>query len=852
MSDRFSRLTRHLRPHLSALGRGLGRQLAPAARLARLDTSVLRAWLGRVSAVRDALGPAESMGYTRLIVAVTERDPDIARIIAYTLPDHLARVARDERPRYLSLLRAVMNERITALPLVIRTLPDLLERLDDENLASYLTRGMALHRQSSRKAESFFKMESDESHRVADEMRRGTALSSVRRVLTLYARAHCGETVQIRPGGARAFTDGRHIYLPESMDHFGDERDFLIYRVLTARNAGYLEFGTLDLEVDALDGEWPAPRPDELETERLLRGFGNTAIARDLFTIFENARVESRVRDEYPGIRRDMDALDQLWRPPRPTSETLAPVERVIEWLYQTATRSAPTALDDPDQQQAAQSAASILSMVTGPGATVLDSARALQRAYPILDAMLRKVQDDERNPIDPDQDGSAGGGSEGSGDRSSDADARAPSMEPRGAGHSGEDDDDLPGYQPLRDDPLSGSLQTGEMSDADRQSEQQIRDLLAAMRESQPEASPQQARARARESGTTYEEMAAFLDRMQAPAGPQTEETAAPDPPTPGERSRTVQRSLDEGDGTPGKTFLYPEWDADIEDHKPRWIRLTEHTLPAGDPAFVQRVREEYGPLVRRLRQAFEALRPEAIRRVRGVMDGEEIDIDRAIAARLERRSGGSPSERIYTRRLRQERDVAVAFLLDMSSSTNEVANADGKRVLDVEKEALVLIAEAVDAIGDACAIYGFSGYGRDSVAFYVAKDFTDRWDSRVAERVGRISWKMENRDGAAIRHATSKLAAWPARVKLLLLLSDGKPLDCGCDHYADFYAQEDTRMALREARTQGIHPFCITVDPHGQEYLSRMYGEYGYTVIDRVEALPTRLPRIYRRLTR
>lgn len=394
----------------------------------------------------------------------------------------------------------------------------------------------------------------------------------------------------------------------------------------------------------------------------------------------------------------------------------------------------------------------------------------------------------------------------------------------------------------------MSGAMQTDRLSSADRELEEQARSLLAAMREAEPEASLQQARDRARADESSYDEMAAFLDRTEAPAGP----LAGRRDPEADRVAAERQSSLDEGDPSARESFLYPEWDADIEDHKPRWIRLTEHILPPGDPEFVERVRREHGPLVGQLRRAFEALRPEAVRRVRGVNDGDEIDIDRAIAARLERRSGGSPSDRIYSRRLRQERDVAVAFLLDMSSSTNELANAEGKRILDVEKEALVLIAEAVDAIGDSCAIYGFSGYGRDSVAFYIAKDFEDRWDSQVAERIGRISWKMENRDGAAIRHCTTRLAASPARVKLLLLLSDGKPLDCGCDHYADFYAQEDTRMALREARTQGIHPFCITVDPHGQEYLSRMYGEHGYIVIDRVEALPVRLPRIYRQLTR
>lgn len=161
-------------------------------------------------------------------------------------------------------------------------------------------------------------------------------------------------------------------------------------------------------------------------------------------------------------------------------------------------------------------------------------------------------------------------------------------------------------------------------------------------------------------------------------------------------------------------------------------------------------------------------------------------------------------------------------------------------------------MIAEAVDAIGDACAIWGFSGYGREHVAFYVAKDFDDSYDDRVRERIGRITWKMENRDGAAIRHATARLREHPARTKLLILLSDGRPLDCGCDHYYDRYANEDTRVALREARKGGIHPFCITVDPRARKYLEELYGEVGYIVIDEVESLPRRLPTIYRRLTR
>jgi nitric oxide reductase activation protein len=280
--------------------------------------------------------------------------------------------------------------------------------------------------------------------------------------------------------------------------------------------------------------------------------------------------------------------------------------------------------------------------------------------------------------------------------------------------------------------------------------------------------------------------------------------------------------------------------------------VQLTEYRLEPESAEFVDQVRATYGPLVDRLRRSFEALRPATPQRQRGLTDGDALDMDRVVEARVARRVTGEMTDRLYSKRLPNRRDVAVAFLVDLSSSTNEVANQEGKRIIDVEREALVLAAEAVDAIGDDCAIYGYSGYGRDDVAFYIAKDFQDAWDDDVRQRVGRMSWKMENRDGAAIRHATAKLSGWPAKVKLLVLLSDGKPLDCGCDHYTDTYAQEDTRVALQEARQSGVHPFCITVDPHGRDYLRRMYGEGGYTIIDRVELLPERLPALYRRLTR
>ena len=633
--------------------------------------------------------------------------------------------------------------------------------------------------------------------------------------------------------------------------------------MLTARNAGYIEFGTLDLQLDRVpwggdappdwgsaytggQAGWPAPQDDELELERMIRGFPNPALARDLLTVLENARIESALRREYPGIARDLDRLGQSWRPDRPDFQGLAPAEQVVEAVARVARGLPVPAIVDSRVRDAVEVAQEAVDAVRAEGADVHTTVAAIWMAYLPAHALLVRADPSDDDRIEM-PDGPPGQGAIGGDDGGRDAESPGGPVDSPTRPSQDTDDD---GYRGLADDPTAGMIDVGAMSKAERDVEVRAQELMQAMSEDPSSARRARAEARRRlEEERSYAEMADFLDRMEAPAGPEVGEASRDEADL---LRRSSGQSLDADTEGAGETFRYPEWDAAIDDHKPDWVRVTEYTLQPGDGAYVAQVRETHGGLIAQVRRAFEALRPDALRRRRGLTDGDEIDLDRAIMERIEARAGGSADGRIYAQRRRRERDVAVAFLVDMSSSTNEVVRRGGKRVIEVEKEALVLTAEAVDAIGDACAIWGFSGYGRDQVAFYVAKSFSDAWDDRSCERVGRISWKMENRDGAAIRHATRRMMEWPARVRLLVLLSDGRPLDCGCDHYSDRYAQEDTRMALLEARKKGVYPFCITVDPAGQSYLGRMYGEGSYTVISDVEALPERLTRIYRRLTR
>jgi nitric oxide reductase activation protein len=408
------------------------------------------------------------------------------------------------------------------------------------------------------------------------------------------------------------------------------------------------------------------------------------------------------------------------------------------------------------------------------------------------------------------------------------------------------------PEPEAFRPSPLAPRIRPEEAGSEERRVEQEAQRLLREMEAGDGAAqTPSDARraarsAQSKDQDRSYAEMEAFLERNPAKGGAQVDADGAAER----EARAATGLSLDPDVEPGGRSFSYREWDTTIEDYKPRWVVVREQRLKEGDRTFVDDVLRRERVHIDALRRRFEALRPQGMVRVRNLTDGDELDIDRVVEDAVGRRAGQPRTDRIYSRDERAQRDVAVAFLVDMSSSTNESADGTGRRIIEVEKTALIVVAEALNALGDSFAVWGFSGYGRDHVAFYVAKEFSEPWDDRARQRVGRIGFKMENRDGAAIRHATARLMKQPARARLLILLSDGKPLDCGCDHYYDRYAQDDTRAALREARKLGVHPFCITVDPNGAKYLPRMYGDVAYTVIDRIELLPSRIVQVYRRL--
>jgi len=294
------------------------------------------------------------------------------------------------------------------------------------------------------------------------------------------------------------------------------------------------------------------------------------------------------------------------------------------------------------------------------------------------------------------------------------------------------------------------------------------------------------------------------------------------------------------------GEGISLPEWDYKKQIMQPDYCRLQElvsqQTTPCELPPQLRRT-------ANRLRSQFQALAPTRTW-LKGQQEGEEIDLDAWVRQEADLLSGTHSDNRgVYRAQVNQQRDLACLLLADLSLSTDAYAS-DHARVIDVIRDSLFLFSEALSATGDRFAMYGFSSLKRGNVRFNRLKSFDERYDSAARGRIAAIKPGYYTRMGAAIRRATTLLAAQPQRQRLLLLLTDGKPNDV--DRYEGRYGIEDTRVALHEARQQGLRPFCVTIDIEANEYLPHLFGAGGFAVIRKPEDLPKELPLLYAQMTR
>ena len=569
--------------------------------------------------------------------------------------------------------------------------------------------------------------------------------------------------------------------------------------------------------------------------------FPQPDLARDLFNIVEGHRIDARLRAAYPGIKRDMAAIAAATVDRRgPIEPGASEARAVVEGLLAHTLSGEPDLSALPEAVAAlVRDAIMVMDTVARPEATVTESAAATARLYELIDdgagGAPRRDFSDAFAESDPAEDASP------------DGDAEQP--EPGSGG--GADDyssAEMPPFmtpvleelvkQRAKEQAESGE---GSTEDADGDDTMQTQQAQAGGERDEGDQAQRGQQNTEQVPATPGQTPDGATDDQEG-TGADMELGAAGDVPL-------VESDEDEEEDLGEQTFFYDEWDHKIEDYRPAWCTLRESRATRVHEGFVAATFYEHGGVVSQIRRNFQLMRPERLRKMRYQPDGDDLDIEGLVEHVVDRRTRVSPTDRVYIKRDKKDRDVATVFLVDMSSSTDR--KIDGrKRIIDIEKESLLLMCEALEAIRDEYAIYGFSGSGREDCQFYTVKEIGERYDDRVKGRIGGIYGRQKTRMGPALRHATKRLMAVDAQVKLLILLTDGKPYDS--DTYQDnTYAQEDTKMALREARREKIHLFCVTVDQEAADYLPHMYSDANFVIIDDVRTLPHKLPQLYRRLT-
>jgi hypothetical protein len=299
---------------------------------------------------------------------------------------------------------------------------------------------------------------------------------------------------------------------------------------------------------------------------------------------------------------------------------------------------------------------------------------------------------------------------------------------------------------------------------------------------------------------------------------------------------------------------FHYSEWDYQIQLERPAWATVVEKRAKSGDLSIIDGITAQYKREIHRMKFLLDAMQPQGVQRIRRLEDGDEIDINAAIASFTDIRLGNQPDPRIMMRSVRKTRDFSILVLLDLSESTNEKVQDQEEggqmTVRELTQQACVLLADAINKVGDPFAIHGFCSDGRHDVEYYRFKDFDQHWDEVPKARLAGMTGQLSTRMGAAIRHAGHHLHLQRSAKKLLIVITDGEPADV--DVRDPQYLRYDTKKAVEEVAKFGVTTYCMSLDPRADNYVSRIFGQKNYMVVDHVQRLPEKLPLLYAGLTR
>ena len=775
---------------------------------------------------RECLLIVAKSGNAVLISFIRSSSQFFANILTLRKKQEVVAIAR----KVLQLVKKIAETDAESALAAFRSSVNALKKVSLAQFEEWVETGLTKNVDETAKIRrSYFALETRNSNALLQEAREGLPLESIQTVLRIYIEGLTGKEVEIAPLTAipqeSRIGDGKTIYLPSNIAELGDdEMDFRLYKVLAAHGAGQIEFGTYDRDTNELKAAFTELSALYEATAEQLDAFSLSGYIEDVqrgekaLSIEEEAKRASKKQRKLPK-NSDYKTVLQIFpeanlakkifgtmenaRIDKRLRQTYRGLRKDLDLMQSFLREKRPYIFDLPMHQVpfellfqitlcggATDDARKFYGQIVSEVETVVESYLS-QKSATVADALIatsRVYTLFQNIKLEQTQE------------------------------QQTEENEEKGEYQYEDKNANESVLESQIKREEPSKKQQDVRDLFNAWNNLDDEGEP---------------------DDLQG-----AEAWTAGEMP---------EQPLEMGD----VAFSYDEWDKDLSDFRTGWCRVIEKKVRQGDRNFVELARSRYRGVISSVRHQFQLMKPENLTKINRELDGEDYDLNALVDYVIDKRADGRQSENIYTKRLRKQRDVAVSILLDQSSSTARTITRNplqpythpGRRIIEIEKEGLVLMSEALEAVGDVYSINGFTSEGRRNVKFYVVKDFNEKYSEEIERRIGGITFQNNTRLGAAIRHASAKLLRQESRTKLLIILTDGRPYD---HDYGDArYAREDVREALTEAKISGVTPFCITVDRDSEFELKDLYGDVGYTIIDDVLSLPERMPNIYRRLT-
>ena len=806
-------------------------------RISRDDMAEAFSFFRRYPQELTKISPNERNRVLAIVESITKSDP---RKISGLFSNLVSALQHQPYPSQILILdecgRVIEKSPAAGIAFLLNA-KKILSRIPDCFLPRFVSAGLSMDVSENAELERYFSLGSLKAHRELKKWCSASVLDDHRKTLSVLATAMTGKPTDIKDidvledvvdmGPYRyATTDGKTIYLPGHMaNDDSPEKNFKRYKIVTAHQAGLLEFKTFTSDLPVM--------------VKMLSDLPQAQLALDIFFILEHGRIDFQLAQNYRGLKETIEQMVWVEINQRTLPEALPSKEAVVEILLLYSVIPF-----NPDYARSFKTPSKFLS----PHVRFLNQTLAgfyehnnsvwycFEKTYDIYHYLKPLPNHKPGWAEEPYQ--------------------ACPPLAYRGRIY--------PAILQQQQQPEEDLIPDGIPELADGKEE--FGELL--LQDAPPDKISLVEGDVERGAGVP---LPGRKDASDLAAGNRERSDESPQNFVISDASRTGPESLlMRSDGI----YYYDEWDYIQKAYRKKWCCLKEIPQEEGGSEKIDQIYDAQRHLIQAVKKHFQQIKPRTYENIPRVDWGDEIDLGAVIEGVVDRKAGNMPSDKVFIRKERKRQHLSVLFLVDMSASTGNPARQknrvgpeepgpapsgkagcalpgdrhEDKKVLDAEIESLVVVTEALETLNHDYAIYGFSGYGRENVNVYAIKDFKDPHGETVKKRIGGMTAQKSTRMGTAIRHVSAKLERQASEQRLMILLSDGFPqdYDYGEDRSSYEYGIHDTMMALMEAKYKEITPFCITVDHEGKDYLKNMCEPNSYLVIHDIASLPEMLPKV------